>query len=180
MVTSRTRPAPQFSPMALRGIDIHPPRPNARHHSQSPFSSTNDTPAPKRAKKRKPFIPRKAAVTLTEGSRKFFQKILESMPEKAGVMLKYQQATNGEPRMVFSFGFVSQDQLHPQDEGVSLEVLGDGTPKPPAESMNDGLPKLYIHHDAFLKVLGKTVDVNMETMSPVLKDEQGNIVDPNF
>ena len=35
---------------------------------------------------------------------------------------------------------------------VSLEVMDDGvTPKAPSESMDDGLPKLYIHHAAFMK-----------------------------
>lgn len=81
--------------------------------------------------------------------------------------------------MVFRFGFVTKDELHPNDEGVSLEVLGDSTPKPPAESENDGLPKLYVHHNAFLKVLGATVDVNTETIEPILYDREGNEMDPN-
>ena len=62
---------------------------------------------------------------------------------------------------------------------VSLELLGDGSPKPPKESFHDGLPKLYIHRDAFLKVLGATVDVDMETITPILFDREGNRMDPN-
>ena len=67
---------------------------------------------------------------------------------------------------------------------VSLEVLEDGeTPKPPSESYNDGLPKLYIHHAAFMKVLGATLDVdfNPETgdMTPRLFDREGHEMDPN-
>ena len=67
---------------------------------------------------------------------------------------------------------------------VSLEVLEDGeTPKPPSESYNDGLPKLYIHHAAFMKVLGATLDVdfNPETgdMTPKLFDREGHEMDPN-
>lgn len=35
----------------------------------------------------------------------------------AGVMLNYNQSTSGQPRMVFSFDFVTQDQIHEDDEG---------------------------------------------------------------
>ena len=67
---------------------------------------------------------------------------------------------------------------------VSLELLEDGvTPKPPSESWDDNLPKLYIHHNAFMKVLGGTLDVdfNPETgdMTPKLFDREGNEMDPN-
>jgi len=44
---------------------------------------------------------------------------------------------------------------------VSLEVLEDGvTPKPPSDSWDDDLPKLYIQRGAFMKVLGGTLDVD--------------------
>lgn len=67
---------------------------------------------------------------------------------------------------------------------VSLEVLEDGiTPKPPDESWNDNLPKLYIHHNAFMKVLGGTLDVDIDTgtgsMTPLLFDRNGHAMDPN-
>eukprot|EP00957_Ditylum_brightwellii_P202154 15328836-Ditylum_brightwellii.AAC.2 len=66
---------------------------------------------------------------------------------------------------------------------VSLEVLEDGvTPKPPSESQNDGLPKLYVHHSAFMKVLGSTVDVDIDKsgmFKPILYDREGNMMDPN-
>jgi hypothetical protein len=45
--------------------------------------------------------------------------------------------------------------------------------------MDDGKPKLYVHHNAFLKVLGATVDVDMDTITPVLYDKEGNQMDPN-
>lgn len=60
-----------------------------------------------------------------------------------------------------------------------MEVDDDGTPKTPAETWDDGRPKLYIHHNAFLKVLGATVDVNMDTVTPVLYDKEGFVMDPN-
>ena len=57
--------------------------------------------------------------------------------------------------------------------------MEDGTPKSPRDSAEDGLPKLYVHHNAFLKVLGATVDVNMENITPILYDKEGNVMDPN-
>lgn len=70
-----------------------------------------------------------------------------------------------------------------QIKSVSLEVLEDGTPKPPSESWNDELPKLYIHHGAFMKVLGGTLDIelNAETgeLRPKLFDREGHEMDPN-
>lgn len=61
-----------------------------------------------------------------------------------------------------------------------MEVLDDGvTPKPPGESENDGLPKLYVHHNAFMKVLGCTLDVDEVNMVPLLYDREGNKLDPN-
>lgn len=90
--------------------------------------------------------------------------------------------------MVFSFDFVTLNDIDPiQDEGVSLELVDildkEGNslriPKPPAESRTDGIPKLYVHHNAFLKVLGATVDVDTATITPILYDREGNKMDPN-
>ena len=61
--------------------------------------------------------------------------------------------------------------------------MEDGSPKPPSESWGDNLPKLYIHRDAFMKVLGGTIDVdfNKETgdLNPILLDREGHEMDPN-
>ena len=82
--------------------------------------------------------------------------------------------------MVFGFSFLRSSALDPNDEAVSLEVLEDGeTPKSPAEALDDGLPKLYVHHDAVLKVLGSTLDVDEERLMPILYDKEGNVMDPN-
>jgi len=62
---------------------------------------------------------------------------------------------------------------------VSLEVLEDGKPKPPKDAMNDGLPKLYVNHNGFMKVLGCTLDVDVDNMIPILYDPSGNVLDPN-
>lgn len=80
--------------------------------------------------------------------------------------------------MVFSFDFV-KDPLGPDDEAVSLEVDEDGTPKSPSDSVNDGLQKLYVHHNAFMKVLGGKVDVDVETLKLTMYDREGNKMDPN-
>ena len=73
-------------------------------------------------RRKRQFIPRKAAVKLTDRARTFFKALLESNPEKLGVILNYQQASSGQPRMVFSFGFVTKDQISPEDEGCVLNV----------------------------------------------------------
>lgn len=180
---------------------------HTREYSASPtvnLSSPSFT-TPKKGRKRK-FIPRKAAVQITDQARNFFKALLESNSDKTGIILNYQQASSGQPRMVFTFGFVTNDELSPEDEGyvrfycvsdvpygsslssltktldfpsVSLELLEDGTPKLPRDSIDDGLPKLYVHHNAFLKVLGATVDVDMENITPILYDKEGNTMDPN-
>uniref|UniRef100_A0A7S1GL56 Uncharacterized protein n=1 Tax=Cyclophora tenuis TaxID=216820 RepID=A0A7S1GL56_CYCTE len=127
------------------------------------------------------FVPRKAPVALTEKARTFFRSLLKTnkKPSVAGIILNYHQSSTGEPRMVFSFDFVESTQLSPDDEGVSLEVQDDGSPKPPDQSMDDGLPKLYIHHNAFMKVLGGTLDVDLDKFRPLLFDREGNEMDPN-
>lgn len=138
--------------------------------------------------------PRKAAVNLTPSSRTFFKNILtqklanissddndsDDKKKITGIMLNFQQSLTGQPRMVFTFEFVAQEDLDENDEGVSLEILSDGvTPKPPSESISDGLPKLYIHHHAFMKVLGATIDLREDGFTPYLIDREGNEMDPN-
>lgn len=145
----------------------------------SPDSSSVATPKKKR---KHAFIPQSAAVKLTESARTFFKRLLETppRPEIIGIMLNLSQSKEGDMRMVFSFQFVSASDLAPTDEPVSLEVLEDGiTPKPFVESMNDGLPKLYVNGDAFLKVLGASVDIDKDSLTPILHDREGNIMDPN-
>lgn len=140
--------------------------------------SSNTKPKTKKKRKNR-FVPRKAAVRLTDKARTLFQKLIDNHPSRDGILLNYNQSSTGEPRMVFSFSFVSKDEIDPQDEGVSLEVDADGNPKPPKDALNDGLPKLYVHHNAFLKVLGAKVDVDTETLAPVLFDKEGFELDAN-
>ena len=146
---------------------------SATRKESSPFAKAKPTAGKKK------FVPRKAAVELTEKARTLFKKLLESQPSRDGILLNYNQSSSGQPRMVFSFSFVSKDELHEQDEGVSLEVDEEGNPKSPRDALDDGLPKLYVHHNAFLKVLGAKVDVDLEKMTPILYDKEGHELDAN-
>lgn len=209
--TGLSQPFPVVSRTGHQWARISPLRSRFRIHSSSSSSSPSSSPfdprhsrltsakkpSPAQKGKKHPFIPRKAAVTLTEQARKVFQALLHNppRPEIIGIALNYEQSHTGEPRMVFSFSFVTSDDLGPNDEPVSLEVVevvattrsdGDGStptttwvPKPPKDSWNDGLPKLYVRANAFLKVLGATVDVDAETITPILFDKEGNRMDPN-
>ena len=115
---------------------------------------------------RRSLVSRKDPVEITDLGRNFFITVLKttSRPDIAGVMLRYQQHSSGDPRMVFSFDLVTSEDIHKLDEPVSL---------------SDEL-KLYIHHNAFMKVLGSTIDFSKERGLPILLDREGNELDPNF
>eukprot|EP00578_Thalassiosira_sp_NH16_P010330 CAMPEP_0181106050 /NCGR_PEP_ID=MMETSP1071-20121207/16319_1 /TAXON_ID=35127 /ORGANISM="Thalassiosira sp., Strain NH16" /LENGTH=132 /DNA_ID=CAMNT_0023189419 /DNA_START=362 /DNA_END=760 /DNA_ORIENTATION=+ len=130
-------------------------------------------------------VPRKAALALTPKARELFQKMIAATGSK-GIILKYEISSQHSLRMAFKFDLIKDPEkdLTAQDEGVSLEVLDDGvTPKSPSESWNDNLPKLFIHHAAFMKVLGGTLDVEFNPevgdMTPKLFDREGHEMDPN-
>lgn len=104
----------------------------ASPHPRS-YLSTASTGEPKKAaKKTHSFIPKKAPVSLTETTRKFFKALLkskESDTNVVGIMLNYHQSSSGEPRMVFGFDFVRADQLDKNDERcVSMMQLLRLTP----------------------------------------------------
>jgi hypothetical protein len=96
----------------------------------SPFATNSTTTTktnPHQRKKRSKFIPRKAAVQLSERSRSLFQKLLASQPDKDGILLNYHQSSTGEPRMVYTFQFITKDELVEEDEGYvfwSVITLG--------------------------------------------------------
>lgn len=96
----------------LPGPKSYPPQNSffsARAMSSPSFTKPN-------SRRRRKFIPRRAAVQLTEKARIFFKALLENSPEKDGILLNYQQASSGQPRMVFSFSFVTKDELSEEDE----------------------------------------------------------------
>jgi len=138
----------------------------------------------KKNMKQRGFVPRKAAVKLTGKARRFCKLLLKNSPgdDVIGIMLKYQMSTAGQMKMVFAFEFARRGDIGPDDEGVSLELLDDGSPKPPDESSNDDLPKLYVHNTAFMKVLGGEVDVDIKkdgSFTPIMFDREGHLLDPN-
>ena len=62
---------------------------------------------------------------------------------------------------------------------MSLEIDEKGVALKPEVALDDGKQKLYINGGAFLKVLGATVDIDMDTFTPILYDREGNQMDPN-
>eukprot|EP00522_Entomoneis_paludosa_P006361 CAMPEP_0172451458 /NCGR_PEP_ID=MMETSP1065-20121228/9506_1 /TAXON_ID=265537 /ORGANISM="Amphiprora paludosa, Strain CCMP125" /LENGTH=229 /DNA_ID=CAMNT_0013203419 /DNA_START=18 /DNA_END=707 /DNA_ORIENTATION=+ len=148
---------------------------------------------PKRRRRREmKFVPLKPAVDLSSKARQFFLQLLENPPRPAicGVRLNYSQAGSGEPRMVFSFSFVTKEELDPFDEAVPLLPLKDDQDASKSDGNGGDIdetetskekkekPTLYVSGNAFLKVLGATVDVD-ENFLPVLYDKEGNRMDPN-
>lgn len=168
---------------------------SSHHHPFGGDRSNNCMVYPKRIRRQllstskiKRFIPRKAAIELTPKARKIFQQLLKNRSSSnnngcGGIILKLQHSTSGQPRMVFTFGFIDQTDVSDTDEGVSLELLEDGvTPKSPKDSINDGLPKLFVHETSFMKVLGGKLDVeiaNDGNLIPKIYDKEGNLMDPN-
>jgi hypothetical protein len=186
-----------FSSSADSSPDTHTGDTLEHVMEQQPTVTADPKPSQHANKKKRhhSFVPRKAAVALTETSRTMFQSLLDtarqSDPTIAGIQLNYDQSKTGEPRMVYTFDFVRRsaqdgegDGDDPFGEAVSLELVvdpktGNSVPKTPADSQHDGLPKLYVSRNAFLKVLGATVDVDPETLVPILYDREGNKMDPN-
>ena len=90
-----------------------------------------------------------------------------------GIMLGYQQTTTGKPRMVFLFDFLREGQLETFDEAVSLCDKNDDDDDQENDNDNDDHHRrrnLYVHRNAFMKVLGATIDFDWE----------GNKIDPNM
>jgi len=166
-----------------------------RYYTTTSFKSSSTKPSTPKTKRKRKFIPPKAIVNLTPKSRNLFKTLLSIAIQNSegknnndgnkiiGILLKYQQSSSGEPRMVFQFDFLRQVELeNSEHEGVSLEVKEDGkTPKNHRDSIDDGLLKLYIHSDAVMKVLGCTIDIDdKDGFTPLVYDRDGVLVDPNY
>jgi len=168
-----------FHTVSHGGIHISHPQSLSSAGNFNSISSTITT------RKMTKMVPRKAALALTPKARDIFKKIIAATGSE-GIMLKYEISSQHSLRMAFKFDLVkdAEKEIGAQDEGVSLELLEDGvTPKLPSDSWNDNLPKLYIHHGAFMKVLGGTIDVelNSETgdLTPKLFNREGHEMEPN-
>jgi hypothetical protein len=140
---------------------------------------------------------RKPPVTLTAPARIFFRQLLMSTTirdDVIGILLDYHQSTSGQPRMVYSFRFVTatdidesldesvplweEEEKHDDNDEAHNNEDGPKTISTSASSSSSH-PKLYVHHNAFLKVLGATLDVDVATVTPILYDREGNLMDPN-
>lgn len=166
-------------------------------------------PQPTSRNRKKPLVrQRKDPVKLTETARSIFNMLLDNKPrnEIIGIMLNYNQSKTGEPRMVFSFNYVTSNEVDlKRDETMMLVEMKElestetkihetnsekkedtkNNVQNNLNEQNDNDPSLqpkmlYIHHNAFLKVLGSTIDIDKETMTPILYDREGNVMDPNF
>lgn len=160
-----------FRPSALTPIPTTSMRTPHRtlFSSSRPFFQKEKEESPKRRR----IVMRKPPVTLTDTARSFFQKLLQSPPRDnvIGIMLDYHQSTSGEPRMVYSFRFVNAKDID--------DKLDESVPLWEEDSTEPTRPKLYVHHNAFLKVLGAKLDVDVEKVTPILYDREGNLMDPN-
>ena len=160
-----------------------------RLFSSSPFDRNNHTTGTisdkgktqeKRPRRPLKVVPLKPAVDVAPKARQFFIQLLRDppRPEICGVRLSYKQASSGEPRMVFSFEFVTPDQLDKFDEEVPLDLDSDTNQSGVEETESSTSPALFVSGSAFLKVLGATVDVD-DRFLPILYDKEGNRMDPN-
>lgn len=150
--------------------------------SSSSSSSSTNTSRPRRK--------RRAPVNLTTKTRNLLRILLsdENVPNDKviGVILKYQQSSTGEPRMVFTFDFVEQGQLGKWDEEVPLlpeeeeEEEETSSSASPEDDEKEVKRKLYVHETAFMKVLGATIDIGDDGLTPILYDKEGNVMDPNI
>ena len=87
--------------------------------SKTTADSAAVKPRTKKATKRL-FIPPKAAVKFTPKSRQYLKLLIQNSPkadQTKGILLNYQQASDGTPHMVFTFKFLaSDDDVNPMDE----------------------------------------------------------------
>ena len=149
-------------------------------------NKTTSTTTSTKKKKGGIMVPRKAAIAITPKARTILKQII-NITKSQGILLKYEISSQHALRMAFKFVLIkdiSTEINTNTDEGISLEALDDGiTPKSPSDSYHDELPKLYISQTAFMKVLGGTldVDINVDTgdMIPRLVDREGHDMDPN-
>lgn len=100
--------------------DRYPRQQQPPPHHRRWLGAPASPPLPLKKKRR----PLKAPVRLSPACRTWLQTLLsdDNVPhaDVVGIMLRYQQSTTGEPRMVFLFDFVREGQLEKFDEAVSL------------------------------------------------------------
>ena len=98
--------------------------------------------------------------------------LFSASPTSSGIVLKLSHSTSGQPRMVYSFDFISPAQL----EDLEIEGHGEAVALTASEFPNK---TLYVHQTAFMKVLSATLDFDAEKSELYLQDKEGNAMDPN-
>ncbi len=119
-------------------------------------------------KSRRPTRESRSPVKLSESARHAFEMMLKDGNNYEAVQVGYQQSKDG-LNMVFSFNFLCQSEVEivesrsPPDEYTT--IFADKS-----ASINY---KLYVHPNALMKVMGATVDIDIETMEFRLLDGEG-------
>ena len=114
-------------------------------------------------------------VRVTPNATKFFCHILDSkkalgVEDVVAVQLGYRQSVSS-PAMVYTFDFLDNS-----------DIFACKTRRPPDEYTELDKGKgylLYVHPNALMKVLGATVDVDLDTLQFLLKDEEGHLLVPD-
>lgn len=108
----------------------------------------------------------RSPVKLSKNARQVFEMMLKGDNNREAVQISYQQSKDG-LQMVFSFNFLHQSEVEmvesrsPPDEYATIFA-------------DDSIHyKLYVHPNALMKVIGATVDVDIESMNFSLQDKEG-------
>ena len=110
----------------------------------------------------------RSPVKLSESARNSFEMMLKGDNNHQAVQVGYQQSKDG-LHMVFSFNFLCQSEVEvvesrsPPDEYATIF----------ADESASIHYKLYVHPNALMKVMGASVDIDIETMEFHLQDEEG-------
>ena len=120
-ITSLRVSQPRF-PAARCIVHLKASNSTVRHFLGTSSKSTNsDSFSSLPQKKIKKFIPIKAAVNLTPKLRNYLKLLIENYPKgkgkTKGIMLNYEQGSDGTPRFLFTFKFLTSDFVtDPMDE----------------------------------------------------------------
>jgi hypothetical protein len=73
----------------------------------------SSSPTQEHKRTKKVFIPIKAAVNVTSKAREYLKLLIANSPKERtkGIMINYEQGSDGSPRMVFTFNFLADDYV---------------------------------------------------------------------
>jgi hypothetical protein len=137
-------------------------------------------PPQKKTKAKRPSIrrPLKPCLTLNPSAKEYLSALLSGASSNyAGVILKLDHSKEGQPRMVYSFGYINDDELAAEEKvgrGEVVNLLLDDD-----EEEYDKKMILYVHETAFMKLLGCTLDYDFIKGEITFTDKGGNLMDAN-